>query len=159
MPMIGPSYTSHPGWLENPDPLGISARERARQTQREMNPYGFGGIGPLSDPLWDAYFQTLRENNVTQMGDESFGAKKGMFESAPTHTSTFNPLTQQSAVATSRSNQLGRVAPSMQGILKAAGIQMPQSDTTAVTGQRVGSTRPRIQTQRGTSGNNQTRRA
>lgn len=62
---------SSPEWLRNPDPLGIGLRMRAQQRRWEIDPYGIGttaSMGPLIDPAWDAFKQSLYENDVNEIG-------------------------------------------------------------------------------------------
>ncbi len=83
------------------DPLGIGLQARAAdrkraqnaQDQATMSPGEWNNrpIGPASDPQWDGFFQSLYENGVEGMADNSVGVKKGMWqgpqEGSPDQTS------------------------------------------------------------------------
>lgn len=144
--------------LTNPDPLGIGLRSRAAQAKTRRNPTGLGSMGPLGDPQWDAFFQALDENGVDRLADNSVGVKRGMFPQGPPRASTYDPATQSSAVDVSPSNQLGtNVDDMMAGLDRAIGGGSVD-DAFAIRKSPMRG-RLRVQTQRGTSGNNQTQRA
>lgn len=58
-PSMGPDY------LRNPDPLGVSLRQRAHDQRARMNPTGLGSMGPLRDSAWDAFMQALEESGAS----------------------------------------------------------------------------------------------
>lgn len=89
----------------NDDVLGIGLRERARQQRqsregtealrRSQLEQQFPGVGlygplhgslgrplsgPLPDPMWEAFLQSLSEAGVDRLADESVGIKRGMFQ-------------------------------------------------------------------------------
>lgn len=67
----------------NDDKLGIGLRQRAKEAHRAFETEGrdyaksqgqlvsFGQLGPLRDPMWDAYFQALDEQGVSKMAGGS----------------------------------------------------------------------------------------
>lgn len=63
--------------LTNPDPLGIGARQRAadanQRFRNQQQGVSFGHIGPLSDPMWDAFKQILSESNARVRGPVGTG--------------------------------------------------------------------------------------
>ncbi len=61
------------------DPLGIGLRQRANESRRAYDAQNrelgkahgqlvsFSNLGPLSDPMWDAFKQAYREQGVSKM--------------------------------------------------------------------------------------------
>jgi hypothetical protein len=54
--------------LSNPDPLGLSLRQRAADrnqlARNQQQGVSFGHLGPLSDPMWDAFKESMRGTRV-----------------------------------------------------------------------------------------------
>ena len=71
------------GYMQNDDPLGLGLRQRANASRREYEDknralgkangqlVGFGNLGPLPDPMWDAFKQAYHEQGVSRMGGGS----------------------------------------------------------------------------------------
>lgn len=99
-------------WDAQTDPLGIGLQSRAanrRFTYGVQNPGS--NFGPGHSSAWDGYFQALNEAGVSNLGDNSMGVHRGMFDAKPALPSTYNPAFQTSAVdAMGPSNQIGSMA-------------------------------------------------
>ncbi len=53
---------------ENNDPLGLGVKGRARENRLKLSLQGLQAIGgPLPDPNWEGFLQSLEENNVDQL--------------------------------------------------------------------------------------------
>ena len=71
------------GYMQTDDPLGIGLRQRANESRRQYENQnhalarangqlvGFGHLGPLSDPMWDAFKQAYHERGVSKMSGGS----------------------------------------------------------------------------------------
>lgn len=151
------SPSEGPSWLRNTDPLGIGLRTRAREDRAYLNPTGLGSMGPLRDPAWDAFLQSMDEN-ADEVGGNQFGVHEGMFSAPREHVNTFDPGLQRSAVQESgASRQLNGAVPSLDGLYAATGTPGGSGWQAKKTQNRNGNLT--IETQRGTLGNNQSKRA
>lgn len=106
---------------------------------------------PVNNPgmskLWERWFDTLAEQGVDRLADQSVGERRGMFQRSTGYAPTFDPSFQSSAVVDAgQSNQID--APSLHPAL--AALQR-------LTGRR-GTSGLRVRTQRGTSGFNRSER-
>jgi hypothetical protein len=154
----------------NTDPLGIGLRQRAGDRQSAYyneNPAArMAHANIFSDPRWDAYFQSLDEAGVSKLADQSVGEAKGMFPASAPAASTYDPSYQTSAVDTMPSNQFnvpgegaptgvyGSSIPAMDALSRATGGFTAKETPQYGRGRRF----MKVQTQRGTSGSNQSER-
>lgn len=92
------------------DPLGIALKSRASQSRQNYalnEGWGHPMFGPLPDPQWDGFFQSLAESGVSRLGDNSVGEAKGMFPGAKPNVATYDPSYQTSAIDSMPSNHIG----------------------------------------------------
>jgi len=117
---------------ETKDPLGIDRGIRGLNSRFDFQQQNPGNaFGPLPSMQWEGFFQSLKDNGVTGLGDSSTKAGFGpQFGALP---STYNPSYQGSAVETMPSNQVG--VPGQNMPLGSYGESIPAMDAlTKITG-------------------------
>lgn len=92
---------------EHQSAFKAAARENGRRNGQLVS---FGHLGPLKDPMWDAMFQAMENQGVTELADSSVGAKKKMWGKSRGYQPTFDPTFQGTAAG--KTNQLGADVPS-----------------------------------------------
>lgn len=95
------------------DPSGNSLRQRASMYKSQFDQagqdearqhgqlVGFGGLGPLQDPMWQGLFQALDEQEVDKVAGASPSPTtrySALPEAQMGYAPTFNPQFQRSAV-------------------------------------------------------------
>ena len=145
------------------DPLGIDRQSRGLNSRfRYAQEHPGSSFGPLPSAGWSGYFQSLQDAGVSRLGDSStrpgFGSQFGALPD------TYDPNFQASAPATMPSNQIGVPGETMPNGVYGESIPAMDALTRATGGggfvarRSAGPKRMRVQTQRGTTATNQTRR-
>lgn len=92
----------------------------------------------LSDPSWRRWFDTLKEQGVDKLADNSVGVARGMWSAPEPDKPTFDPRYQSSsfrdvtqgddgsyAIQRRHSNSIGSPNPSLSGIYRATNAPDP----------------------------------